>query len=197
MSRSLLATWLAPLALIAVTLPAAAADHVPGSILKMARFENRPEIRDRAIEIGLAGDASRIDGATAGTATLHLGVYRTATSWLLGLAIEPAFTHVPGANLLDVQAAMAWSREMGMTSAYLFLGPGGGLRERWSGGARTRSFPLGGNAGVVAMLSDHMAVRVEYRFRRVVDDTGSDHDEQKLLLGFSVFARNASKPWIH
>src|ERR1051326_4217256 len=73
----------------------ARADLVPGGILPMK--VQGPELRDRALEIG-----------SAGAATLHLGTFGHGRVWLLAAELEPSFAHVPGSNLMDLEAAVSW-----------------------------------------------------------------------------------------
>ena len=155
-----------------------------------------PELRDRALEIGIAGAATRVSGATTGAATLHLGTFRHGRVWLLAAELEPSFAHVPGSNLMDLEAAVSWFHPAAGTSAYGFFGFGGGLREQWTVGVRERRYPMGGNAGALFLISDRAGVRAEYRYRRVLDPSGTDHNEQRLQIGLSLFARNAAKAWI-
>lgn len=172
------------------------ADNLPGRIATMGQIGKRPILRDRALEIGVSGSATNAEGATAGTVTLRLGTFRAAHVWLLDLEAEPSFTRTPGLSQLDAEGAATWHHEIGISSTYFFLGMGGGLREQWPGGTKSRRYPMGANAGLLFLVTDRVGVRTEYHFRRVLNPDGDDHNEHKIELGLSVFAHNAAKPWI-
>jgi opacity protein-like surface antigen len=188
----ILATALAVLALAGP----ARADNTPGSIALFGKLGSRPLIRDHALEIGVSGSGTRVSNQTAGTATLHLGTFRNAGAWLLGLEAEPSFTRAAGTNYLDAEGAVSWQKEIGLSPTYAFIAMGGGLRERWPGGTKTRLYPMGGNAGLIFLITDRVGVRTEYRYRRVLNPKGDDVNEHEIQLGISVFAHNAPKPWI-
>lgn len=140
-----------------------------------------------AIELGVTGAATRVEGLTSGSAALNCGSFLQAKSGLAGIEGELEYTHVGGLDALGLEAHVSWQRAMSNGTAYPYVALAWGLRQEWLGSFRVVRYPVGGTLGVRTMLGRRAATRVEYRFRRVMGDPVANYNEHALRLGLSVF----------
>jgi len=151
-------------------------------------------LRAGAIELGVAGSATRIEGVTRGSAAVRCGSFLTARSGLAGIEGELNYAHVGGLDALGLEANLSWQRAMSGGAAYPYLALAWGIRQEWLGSFREVRYPLGATLGLRTMLGRRAATRIEYRFRRVLGDPVADFNEHELRLGLSVFFGNSIKP---
>ena len=143
-----------------------------------------------AIEAGVSGALTVVEGATRLLAALRAGSFARAPGGLWGAEIESSFSHVSSLNLLDFQGNLSWQPIGSPNSLNPFLALAVGVRQEWVGSFSQVRFPIGVNLGVRNMFDNRAAFRAEYRFRRVLADPISDFSEHLVVLGLSLFFRN-------
>ncbi len=151
-----------------------------------------PRIHPGAIELGIAGNLTSIDGSAQGAFAIRGGLFLAAGSGTLNFEIEPSYAHVHALDVLDLQAAASWQHPIGKSAAHVFAGIGGGLRQEWLGSFRQLRYPVGAQLGLRALVSQSAGVRLEYRYRRVLDDPVANYGEHGVVLGLSIFLKNRS-----
>jgi hypothetical protein len=68
---------------------------------------------------------------------------------------------------------------------------GGGVRYEEIGSFSQVLYPVGLSVGVRSLFGPRSAMRVEYRFRRILNDPSADFSEHSVMIGLSVFFRNS------
>jgi hypothetical protein len=150
-----------------------------------------PTLRPGAIELGLAGSMTAIDGLARATLHVRSGLFLAAGPVLAGLEPEVVYSHVRGLDAVDLALGVSAQRRLGATSLYAHFALGGGVRQEWLGSFSQARYPVGGCVGFIALYDPRAAVRIEYRLRRVLDDPVADFTEHEVLAGISLLFRNA------
>ena len=151
-----------------------------------------PHIRAGAIELGLSGSLTTVEGLSRGLVAIRGGTFVNATGGLAGLEAEVSYSHVQSLDRLDVLGHLSWQRAAGRSSLYPYGAIGGGIRKEWIGSFRQVRYPVGFSLGLRTVLSQRVAFRTEYRFLRVLSDPISNFSEHQLTIGLSIFFRNAT-----
>lgn len=149
-----------------------------------------PHIYPGAVELGLTGSVTSVDGDTRSTAGVRLARFSTVRRGIGGTEIEIAHTHAASFDQVDAQLAFSWQPFPRRGGLLPYAAVAGGAREEWRGGARTTRYPVGVDAGIRLLANQFAGARVEYRFRRVLDDPVADFDEQRIVFGLSLFLHN-------
>ncbi len=171
--------------MIAVSAPAATApaDRAGGET---------PRIHPGAIELGLAGATSSAGHGVDAAVAIRGGTFLPGEPGRIGLEIEGRWERVRELDRLDVMGALSWGRPAGNSAAHPYLAAAAGIRQEWLGSFRQGRFPIGGAVGVRVLFSDRVALRTEYRTRRVLGDPVGGFTEHGLDVGLSLFFRNES-----
>lgn len=143
-----------------------------------------------AIELGLAGSLMIVEGSSRTTLAARTGVFKSAPYGLFGIETEFAYSHVNALNWLDWEGLLSWQRALKKSSVYPFIALGGGLRQEHLGSFRQARYPLGVNLGMRALLAPQAAIRVEYKFRRILKDAAANFSEHYVVVGCSIFFKN-------
>ncbi len=151
-----------------------------------------PYIRAGAIELGLSGSLTTVEGLSRGLASVRGGTFLSAINGLVGFEAELSYSHVQSLDRVDVLGHLSWQRAVGRSSVYPYVAIGGGIRKEWIGSFRQVRVPLGFSLGLRALLSQRVAFRTEYRFLRVMSDPISNFSEHQLTIGLSIFFRNST-----
>jgi len=155
-------------------------------------------LKPGAIELGLAGSMTIVEGSARTTLAARTGVFKSASRGMLGFETELAYSHVNALNWLDWEGLLSWQRALKKTSVYPFVALGGGLRQEHLGSFSQARYPLGLNFGIRALLAPQAAIRVEYKFRRIFHDSAANFSEHHVVVGCSIFFNNhatgSSKP---
>jgi hypothetical protein len=149
-----------------------------------------PALRSGAIELGLAGSLVTVEGIVSGSGTVRGGVFKKIFGGLGAFEADAGYTHVSSLDELELEGAVSWQRRVGATSNYPYVSVGGGIRYMEVGSFDRTRYPFGFGLGLRSLLGKRAGVRVEYRFRRVMNDPVSNFSEHRLMLGLSVFFRN-------
>jgi hypothetical protein len=152
-----------------------------------------PSLHAGAVELGLSGALTSVEGSTSGTALVRAGRFYRLGSGLAAPELELSYSHVAAVDELGVEAALSWQRRAGATALYPYFALAAGVREEWVGSFQTMRVPVGATLGLRVLASGRAALRVEYRLRRVMRDPVADYTEQQLLVGVSLLLRNAGR----
>lgn len=142
------------------------------------------------VELGVAGALTRVEGSTQAQILLRSGPFVAAGPGLAGLQCELGYTHERDLDRFEVQGIVSWQRSAWRPELWPYLGVAGGAQVEWLGSFRTTRFPVGADVGVRTLLGNRAGLRLEYRYRRFLDDPVADYDEHRLVLGVSLFLHN-------
>jgi len=152
-------------------------------------FHAGPAIYDGANELGLSFALVSIEGDSHSSLGLRLGTFRSAGDGLLGYEVGFADTRGDGIHVLDYDGELTWQRAL-QPGVYPMLAIGGGVRQRRQGGEQITTHPVGGGVGFRTLFGDQAAIRVEYRYRRVLNDPVEDFTEHQVWVSFSLLFHN-------
>ena len=150
-----------------------------------------PYLRAGAIELGLSGSITVIEGISRAAVTVRTGTFTQVPGGLAGIEMELSYSHVSSLDWIDLQGNLSLQRAWGQSSAYPYIALGGGLRQEWLGSFRQVRYPVGFNLGLRALVGQQAALRAEYKFRRILHDPVSNFSEHQLVVGLSIFFKNS------
>ena len=171
----------------------AAALVSPGTVEARDASSVAPMLHAGAIELGLCGALTAVEGATHATALLRAARFSRMGSGLVALEGEVGYSHVSSLDALGLEAAVSWQQRLGDTSCYPYVALAAGTREEWIGSFRDARLPVGLTLGLRTLAGERAAARVEYRVRRVLHDPVADLTEQQVLVGLSLLFHNAHR----
>ena len=185
----------AALLLIAAFLSTPSSAHAQGEDIRRAISHVRaaftpPHIREGAIELGVGASLTTVESSTRSTFVLRAGSFKQGGPSLVGAELEAGYSHRTSLDVLDLGLNLSLLRPVGTGSVYPFIAVGGGWRQEWIGSFRQSRYPVGADAGVRFLSGRGALFRVEYRFRRVLNDPVSDFNEHHVLSGVSLLLRN-------
>jgi hypothetical protein len=158
-------------------------------LLKL-RTPTAPGIQPNAWELGVSVALTRVEGTNSATAILRAAHFTRAGS-LLGVAEgEAGYTHTGPLDALDLDLTIGFLTHPSNGPVYPFIDFGGGVRQEWLGSFRVARRPVGGDVGVRVLAGNRALFRIQYRFRRVLDDPVADFDEHQILSGVSILFGN-------
>jgi hypothetical protein len=131
-----------------------------------------------------------VEGITSGTFLVNGSYFFRAAKGLIGLGAGFGFHSIEDLSETDLEGIVSWQGRFNDTSTYPYLSVGGGLRHEEIGSFGQNRYPLGFGLGVRTLLGQRGGVRVEYRFRRILNDPSSDFSEHRVMLGLAVYFRN-------
>ena len=149
-------------------------------------------IRPGAVELGMAASITAVEGSAHATLALRVGTFVAARSGLAGFEAETQYHHQRSLDVVDLQASVSWQRPVAGGAAYPFVATGGGVRQEKLGSFGQTRYPVGVGLGLRVLFGARAAVRVEYRYRRVLGDPVADFNEHQVLTGLSLLLRNGS-----
>jgi hypothetical protein len=149
-----------------------------------------PTLHAGAIEAGIAGSYTSVDGASHATVQIRAGRFASCGPALIGLEPELSYLHVGGLDEMDLELGVSLHRRIGGGRLVAFAAIGGGVREEWLGSFRQARHPLGASVGLRELVDARAALRFEYRYRRILSDPVADFSEHELLAGVTLLFRN-------
>jgi len=182
----LLAACAIPLA--AAPVAAQGSDAAPAS--RAMHVAAAPELRPGAWELGLGVAGVHVEHTTTSTLTLRAARFAPAARGRAALEGELAYLHQGPLDALEVGASLGWLAHPRPGGLYPFLALAGGVRQEWLGSFRLARYPVGVNAGVRVLAGPGALMRVEYRWRRVLNDPVADFSEQQWMSGISLLLGN-------
>lgn len=161
-----------------------------GVLAVAAARAQAPSLQPGAIELGLSGALTSVEGSTWASVALDGGLFARAPGGLASAGAEVAYSHVNELDLLDLSALVGWTRPIGTTALYPFVALAGGVRQEWIGSFADARYPVGFDVGLRALVSTRADVRLVYRLRRVLNDPVDDFTEHEIRIGISLLFRN-------
>ena len=158
-----------------------------------AQAERSPTIHPGSIELGVAGSFAAIEGTTRADLAVRGATSTRAGAGLLGVEVEASYGHVASLDRIGAESVVFWQAAAGRSPLYLFVGVGGGVRTEKIGSFDQTRYPVGYGAGLKALAGSRVALRAEYRYRRILRDPVEDYAEHQVLVGLSLFLRNSLK----
>jgi hypothetical protein len=149
-----------------------------------------PVIRPGTIELGLAGALTTVEGIQTGTLWVRSGMFDDALSGVIGAEVIAGYSHVSSLDRFDLAAAFSWGRRWGESGNYPYGSVSLGWRQQEVGSFSHARFPVGFGVGMRSLIGRRAGFRVEYAYRRVLNDPVADFNEHEMTIGLSVFFRN-------
>ncbi len=150
-----------------------------------------PTLYPGAVELGLQGSFTSTDGIVAGTLGVRGGMLFKGLYGLLGVELDVSYRHISSLDVYDLGIQGTWQRRLGETGNYPFVALGVGVRSEDIGSFRQTRYPVGFGVGLRTLFGQRAAIRVEYAFRRVLNDSISNFSEHRIVVGLSIFFRNS------
>jgi hypothetical protein len=147
-------------------------------------------IRAGAWELGFNGSVISREGTVNSTVALFSNRFFTGGEVTLSAGAVAAYTRVSDLDRIDLEALFAAYKRLPGSSAYLYAGAGGGVRQEWVGSFQQAHYPVGADVGLKALVSRRAAVTVTYEYRRILNDPVADFDEHRFVVGISILLRN-------
>ena len=148
-------------------------------------------IHPGTIEVGIAGASTTVDGSTRADVALRGGTFVNAGGGLAGGELEITYAHVASLDVFDLEAGLSWQRPLRELPIYASVSAGGGVRQERLGSFRQARYPLGFGLGLRMLAGERAGARIEYRYRRILDDPVRDLSEHQLRVGLSLYLRNS------
>jgi len=147
-------------------------------------------IASGAWELGFGAAVISREGAVTSTLALFGNRYWVRGGIPLSAGGSFAYSHISDLDRVDFEALVAVYKQLTDSSAYGYIGIGGGVRQEWVGSFGVARYPFGFDVGLKALVSSRAAVTVTYQFRRMLDDPVSDFSEHRFLTGISILFNN-------
>jgi hypothetical protein len=173
--------------LVAVVVPCAAAgiDDGPKEAPTAAI-----DIANGAWELGFSGSVVSREGVVNSTLAIFTNRFWTTSAVALSAGGVVAYSRVSDLDRVDLEGLFAVYRQLKGSTAFGFVGVGGGVRQEWVGSFSQARYPLGLDVGIKALASRRAAVTVAYQYRRMLNDPVSDFSEHRFVTGISLFIHN-------
>jgi hypothetical protein len=152
-----------------------------------------PEIYPGAVEVGVSGSFKRQEGVQTGTVWARTGMFAKVPGGVGGAEVALGYTHESSLNVIDLEAVVNWGRRLGTTGNYPYVSVGGGWRHDNVGSFSQSRYPLGFGLGIRALIGQNAGFRLEYRFRRILGDPVANFSEHEIVVGVSIFFKNATR----
>ena len=150
-----------------------------------------PQLRAGAVEVGLSGSVTTVEGRSRSVVTGRDGTFGRAPAGLVGVEAEFSYSHLHSLERVDLWGHIFWQPGAGESPVYPYVALGGGLRQERLGSFSQARYPTGLSLGFRALVGSRVGFRAEYRFVRVRRDPIADFSERQLVAGISIFFRNA------
>ena len=118
------------------------------------------------------------------------GLLRGVLGGLGEVEAKVAYSHVSSLDAWDLEGIVSWLYRLGESGHYGYASVGGGVRHESIGSFGATRYPLGFGVGVRSLIAQPAGVRLEYQFRRILNDPIADFSEHQVLIGVSLFLRN-------
>jgi len=148
-------------------------------------------LKPGAIELGLAGSMTTVDGSSRATVAIRTGFFKSAPRGLFGIETVLTYSHANALDLIDWEVLFSWQQRLKKSPIYASIAIGGGLRQEHLGSFSQARYPLGLDLGLRAMLAPQAAIRVEHKFRRIRHDPVANFSEHHIVVGLSIFFKNS------
>lgn len=137
-------------------------------------------------ELGVNASFVSRSGATNADVAVFTNRYWAIRDIPVSAGARFGYGRVSDLDRIDVEASVAAYRNLPGSTAFVYAGIAGGIRQEWVGSFAQARFPLGVDAGLKALASRHAAVSVAYQYRRLLDDPVADFDEHRIVAGISI-----------
>lgn len=148
------------------------------------------DIANGAWELGFTGSMVSREGAVNTTLAVFTNRFWTTGAVALSAGGVMAYSRVSDLDRVDLEGLFAVYRQLEGSTAFGFVGVGGGLRQEWVGSFSQARYPLGLDVGIKALVSRRVAVTVAYQYRRMLNDPVADFSEHRFVTGISLFIHN-------
>lgn len=147
-------------------------------------------LRSGAIELGLAGSVTSVEGATSSLLRVDAGVFRTAGGVMLEYGGGAGWSRVSELDVLDLEGSFSALRRLGDSSTYALLAVTAALRQEWVGSFNQVRYPVGVSAGFKALAAKSAAGTLTYEYRRILEDPVRPVNEHRFVVALSILFRN-------
>ncbi len=144
-----------------------------------------------AYEAGFNASFLSVEGSTRADFGFRGARFFPAPRALFSVGAELTYGHISSLDEFGVEGTLGWSRADSQGGILPFSNIACGIRREWIGSFNQARYPVGGTVGLRALFSSRSAVRLEYRFRRLLNDPVADFTEHRIAAGISLFWRNS------
>ena len=146
-----------------------------------------------AVELGVAGALTSVEGIQTGTLWVRTGMFAQGLGGLVGGELSVGYSHVSSLDRFDLAGAVSWGKRWGRSGNYPYVSLAGGWRQEQVGSFGHGRFPVGFGIGMRSLVGQRAGFRVEYGYRRVLNDPVADFNEHEITFGLSIYFRNSQK----
>ena len=103
---------------------------------------------------------------------------------------EAGWLYISDLYMVDLEVVAAAYKRLSGINAWIYAGPGGGVRQEWVGSFNVVRYPVGGDLGLKALFSARAAITVAYQYRRMLNDPVANFNEHRFVTGISILLNN-------
>lgn len=148
------------------------------------------DLRSGAWELGFNGSVVSRESAVGSMLAVFTNHFRVVRGLTLSAGATAGWSHVSDLDRVDVGIAALVYKRLTDINAWIYAGPGGGLRQEWVGSFNVVRYPVGLDVGLKALFSRRAAITVSYQYRRMLNDPVADFDEHRFVTGISILLNN-------
>ena len=126
-----------------------------------------------------------------GTLWVRTGMFAERLRGLIGAELSVGYSHVSSLDRFDLAGAVSWGKRWGRSGNYPYVSLAGGWRQEQVGSFSHGRFPVGFGIGMRSLVGQRAGFRVEYGYRRVLNDPVADFNEHEITFGLSIYFRNS------
>jgi hypothetical protein len=141
------------------------------------------------VELGIAGAFTSVEGTVETKVGVRGGTFFAAPGGFWGAEGDASYAYVRSLHQLDLEANFSWTAPVELEGIFPYLALAGGIRLEKVGSYEQTLVPLGVTAGLRVLATESVGVRLDVKFRRVLNDPVQDFTEINLVLGLSLFLR--------
>jgi hypothetical protein len=148
------------------------------------------DLRSGAWELGFNGSVVSRESAVGSMLAVFTNNFRVIHGVTVSAGAAAGWSHVSDLDRVDLGIVAAAYRRLSDINAWIYAGPGGGLRQEWVGSFKVVRYPLGVDLGLKSLFSTRAAITVAYQYRRLLNDPVANFDEHRFVTGISILLNN-------
>ena len=173
---------------IAVVVVFVICSTIPG--LLHAEAPVRLDLQSSAWELGFNGSIVSRESSVGSMLALFSNHFRVVRGVTVSAGAAAGWSHISDLDRVDLEVVAAAYKRLSGINAWIYAGPGGGLRQEWVGSFNVVRYPVGGDLGLKALFSARAAITVAYQYRRMLNDPVANFSEHRFVTGISILLNN-------
>jgi len=148
------------------------------------------DLRSGAWELGFNGSIVSRESAVGSMLAVFTNRFWVVRGVTLSAGASAGWSHVSDLDRVDVGVVAFVYKRLKDINAWIYAGPGVGLRQEWVGSFNVVRYPIGLDVGLKALFSSRAAITVSYQYRRMLNDPVANFDEHRFVTGISILLNN-------